>query len=160
MIEMIFFRCNRNGEKPSVSNSSGTMSKTSDIGVGTVELTTRTNEDHTNNYLSPMPPQNNDTITIISSVSENSDDNSKTKTDNEYDTQSKTNNATITSDLNEDNISMKELSICNQGDRTNLGANNDKVVSNTICNGISGAYNQVSNDNHTNDAFIDEEKQT
>merc|ERR1712038_1653199 len=108
-----------------------------------------------------MPPQNNDTITIISSVSENSDDNSKTKTDNEYDdTPSKTNNATITSDLNEDNISMKELSIINQGDPTNLGANNDKVVSNTICNGISGAHNQVSKDNHTNNAFIDEEKQT
>ena len=137
------------------------MSKTSDIGVDTVELTTRINGDHTNNYLSPMPSQNNDTITIISSVSENSDDNSKTKTDNECDdTQSKTNNAKITSDLNEDNISMKELSLSNQGDPTNLGANYDKIVSNTICNGISGAYNQVANDNHTNDAFIDEEKQT
>ena len=137
------------------------MSKTSDIGVGTVELTNRTNEEHTNNYLSPLPPQSNDTITIISSVSENSDDNSKTKTDNEYDdTPAKTNNATITSDMNEDNISMKELSLSKQGDPTNLGANNDKVVSKTTCNGISGAYNQVSTDTHTNNAFIDEEKQT
>merc|ERR1712018_544339 len=42
-LTLLLPRCNRNGEKPSVSNSSGTNSKTSDIGVGTVELT-RTNE--------------------------------------------------------------------------------------------------------------------
>jgi len=72
----------------------------------------------------------------------------------------------VRSDTNEDNISMKELK--NFETPTNhthfiptniIGANNDLNVSNNLSNEYSGARKQVSNDNHTNNAFIYEEKQ-
>ena len=66
--EFIYFRCNRNHEKTLVTNSSGTISKTSNIGVGTED------EAATNvlNDSFPCISLNNDTITIASLISEQS----------------------------------------------------------------------------------------
>ena len=178
-----------------MSNSSGTNSKTSDIGVGTAEVIRRPNNDLPNELLST--PQNNDTITVLSSISESSlqdrnqsfrqnredtTDNIPVKeTENVFAIKSHTEDATIAmdnkeflaekmttsinvmSDPNEDNIAMKELNnFESPTTRThfspthNIGANN---ISNNLINEYSGARNQVSKDNHTNDAFIYEEKQ-
>ena len=66
--EFIYFRCNRNHEKTLVTNSSGTISKTSDIGVGTEdEVATNVLNDSF-----PCISLNNDTITIASLISEQS----------------------------------------------------------------------------------------
>ena len=87
------------------------MSKTSDIGVGTAESTTGRREDLPNDLLPTFPQQTNDTLTILTSVSDHSisfeegdriserrdkntnDDISNRKTDNNFYDQ--TTNATI-----------------------------------------------------------------
>ena len=67
-VKIFLFRCNRNEGKTSIASSTGTISKTSDIGVGT--------EAHTDNCISQesleYTPTNNDTITVFSSVSDHS----------------------------------------------------------------------------------------
>jgi len=173
------------------------MGKTSDIGVGTAELTTGRKEDLPNESLPPFPQQTNDTLTIVTSVSDHSisleegdrisercdkntnDDTSNKMTD--YDFHDQTTNATIgmkykenyskeiamcskdTLNRNEDNILMKELSIGSKSVPKNLGAISDEYdldIPRNLKNGYSGAYNQGAKDNHTNNAFIDEEKQS
>ena len=66
MLRIFFVRCNRNEDKTSGSNSSGTISKTSDIGVGTEGIANNTQLNDSMQYLSI----NNDAMTVISSISE------------------------------------------------------------------------------------------
>ena len=173
------------------------MSKTSDIGVGTAESTTGRREDLPNELLPPFPQQTNDTLTIVTSVSDHSisfeegdqmsercdkntnDHTSNKETDNDF--YDRTTNATIGMEnkesyskdtamclkdnlnRNEDNILMKELSIASKTVTTNLDAISDECdvdIPENLKNGYSGAYNQGANDNHANNAFIDEEKQS
>ena len=170
------------------------MSKTSDIGVGTAELTPGRREDLPNELLPAFTQQTNDTLTILTSVSDHSmsfeegdrisercdkntnDHTSNKKTDNNFYDQ--TTNATAglkkkenhsnetamclkdTSNTNEDNILMKELSTASKSVPQNLGAISiESDIPRNLKNGYSGAYNHGAKDNHTNDAFIDEEKQ-
>ena len=99
------------------------MSKTSDIGVGTAESTTGRREDLPNDLLPTFPQQTNDTLTILTSVSDHSisfeegdriserrnentnDDISNRKTDNNFYDQ--TTNATI-------ELKKKELKVIHQ----------------------------------------------
>ena len=66
--KILLFRCNRNDEKASIASSSGTISKTSDIGVGTDAHIDNCISHQSHEYL----PTNNDTITVISSLSDHS----------------------------------------------------------------------------------------